>query len=143
MVEGYTDVLSMNQAGIENVVASSGTSLKTEQIRLIKKFTSNITIIYDGDPAGIKASLRGIGLILSEDMNVKVVLLPEPEDPDSFVKKNRSSEVNISKECKNFILFKTKLYFRNRNDPIRKSQVISEIIEDIALFQIKLHVQCM
>ncbi len=136
LVEGYTDVLSMNQAGIENVVASSGTSLTTEQIRLIKKFTSNITIIYDGDPAGIKASLRGIGLILSEDMNVKVVLLPEPEDPDSFVKKNRSSEVQkyFEENAQNFILFKTKLLLsETENDPIRKSQVISEIIEDIAL----------
>lgn len=136
LVEGYTDVLSMNQAGIENVVASSGTSLTTEQIRLVKKFTSNITIIYDGDPAGIKASLRGIGLILSEDMNVKVVLLPEPEDPDSFVKKNRSSEVQkyFKENAQNFILFKTKLLLsETENDPIRKSQVISEIIEDIAL----------
>lgn len=136
LVEGYTDVLSMNQAGIENVVASSGTSLTTEQIRLIKKFTSNITIIYDGDPAGIKASLRGIGLILSEDMNVKVVLLPEPEDPDSFVKKNRSSEVQkyFEENAQNFILFKTKLLLsETEDDPIRKSQVISEIIEDIAL----------
>ncbi|MGI6319490.1 MAG: DNA primase [Bacteroidales bacterium] len=136
LVEGYTDVLSMNQAGIENVVASSGTSLTTEQIRLIKKFTSNITIIYDGDPAGIKASLRGIGLILSEDMNVKVVLLPEPEDPDSFVKKNRSSEVQkyFEENAQNFILFKTKLLLsETENDPIRKSQVISEIIDDIAL----------
>ena len=136
LVEGYTDVLSMNQAGIENVVASSGTSLTTEQIRLIKKFTSNITIIYDGDPAGIKSSLRGIGLILSEDMNVKVVLLPEPEDPDSFVKKNRSSEVQkyFEENAQNFILFKTKLLLsETENDPIRKSQVISEIIDDIAL----------
>ena len=86
MVEGYTDVISMHQAGVENVVASSGTSLTTEQIRLLNRFTKNITVIYDGDSAGIHASLRGIDMILKEGMNVRVVLLPEPEDPDSFAR---------------------------------------------------------
>ena len=87
VVEGYTDVISLHQAGIENVVASSGTSLTTEQIRLVKRYTNNITILYDGDPAGIKASFRGIDMILEEGMNVKVVLFPEGEDPDSYAKK--------------------------------------------------------
>ncbi len=136
LVEGYTDVISMHQAGVENVVSSSGTSLTTDQIRLIKKYTSNITIIYDGDPAGIKASLRGINMVLSEDMNVKIVLLPEPEDPDSFVKKNRTSEVKayFAEKAQNFILFKTQLLLSEaKHDPILKSKVISEIIEDISL----------
>ncbi len=136
LVEGYTDVISMHQAGIENVVSSSGTSLTTDQIRLIKKYTTNITIIYDGDPAGIKASLRGINMVLSEDMNVKIVLLPEPEDPDSFVKKNRAAEVKkyFTEKAQNFILFKTQLLLSEvKNDPILKSKVISEIIEDISL----------
>lgn len=136
LVEGYTDVLSMHQSGIENVVSSSGTALTVDQIRLIKKYTTNITIIYDGDPAGIKASLRGIGLVLSEDMNVKIVLLPEPEDPDSFVKKNRTAEVKryFEEKAQNFILFKSNLLLSEaKNDPIKKAAVISEIVEDISL----------
>ena len=91
LVEGYTDVLSMHQAGIENVVASSGTALTTDQIRLIRRFTTNITVLYDGDFAGIKASLRGIDLILEEGMDVRVLLLPDGEDPDSFAKKNSAT----------------------------------------------------
>lgn len=136
LVEGYTDVLSMHQSGIENVVSSSGTALTVDQIRLIKKYTTNITIIYDGDPAGIKASLRGIGLVLAEDMNVKIVLLPEPEDPDSFVKKNRTAEVKryFEENAKNFILFKSNLLLSEaKSDPIKKAAVISEIVEDISL----------
>lgn len=136
LVEGYTDVLSMHQSGIENVVSSSGTALTVDQIRLIKKYTTNITIIYDGDPAGIKASLRGIGLVLAEDMNVKIVLLPEPEDPDSFVKKNRTAEVKryFAENAQNFILFKSNLLLSEaKNDPIKKAAVISEIVEDISL----------
>lgn len=136
LVEGYTDVLSMHQSGIENVVSSSGTALTVDQIRLIKKYTTNITIIYDGDPAGIKASLRGIGLVLAEDMNVKIVLLPEPEDPDSFVKKNRTAEVKrfFEENAQNFILFKSNLLLSEaKNDPIKKAAVISEIVEDISL----------
>ena len=136
LVEGYTDVISMHQSGIENVVSSSGTALTVDQIRLIKKYTVNITIIYDGDPAGIKASLRGIGLVLAEDMNVKIVLLPEPEDPDSFVKKNRTAEVKryFDENAQNFILFKSNLLLsETKNDPIKKAAVISEIVEDISL----------
>ncbi|MDD4575833.1 MAG: DNA primase, partial [Bacteroidales bacterium] len=136
LVEGYTDVLSMHQSGIENVVSSSGTALTVDQIRLIKKYTTNITIIYDGDPAGIKASLRGIGLVLAEDMNVKIVLLPEPEDPDSFVKKNRTAEVKryFAENAQNFILFKSNLLLSEaKSDPIKKAAVISEIVEDISL----------
>lgn len=136
LVEGYTDVISMHQSGIENVVSSSGTALTVDQIRLIKKYTTNITIIYDGDPAGIKASLRGIGLVLAEDMNVKIVLLPEPEDPDSFVKKNRTVEVKryFQENAQNFILFKSNLLLsETKNDPIKKAAVISEIVEDISL----------
>ena len=93
LVEGYTDVISLYQAGLENVVASSGTSLPTDQVRLIKRYTPNITILYDGDQAGIKASLRGIDVILEEGMNVKIVLFPEGEDPDSFVRNNRTADV--------------------------------------------------
>ncbi|HKI89565.1 MAG TPA: DNA primase, partial [Draconibacterium sp.] len=114
LVEGYTDVLSMHQAGIENVVASSGTALTTDQIRLIKRFTPNITIIYDGDEAGIKASLRGIDLVLEEGMNVKVLLLPEGEDPDSFAKKMGASAYlkYIQENETDFIQFKTRLLLK-------------------------------
>ena len=109
LVEGYMDMITMYQAGFTNVVASSGTSLTTNQIRLIKRFTNNITIIYDGDAAGIKASLRGIDMVLSEGLNVKIILLPEPEDPDSFIKNNRTSDVIDYFENKplDFIRFKT------------------------------------
>src|SRR6185436_10491878 len=93
LVEGYTDVVSLHQAGIENVVASSGTALTAEQIRLIGRYTRNVTILYDGDPAGIKASLRGIDLILEEGLNVKVVLFPDGDDPDSYARKHSGSEV--------------------------------------------------
>jgi DNA primase len=112
LVEGYTDVLSFQQAGIENVVSSSGTALTIEQIRLIKRFTPNITIIYDGDEAGIKASFRGIDLILEEGLNLKVLLLPDGEDPDSFSKKHSSSELKdfIEQNERDFISFKTNLY---------------------------------
>ena len=109
LVEGYTDVIAMHQAGIENVVASSGTALTIEQIRLIKRFSGNITIIYDGDEAGIKASFRGIDMILEEGMNVKVVMLPDGEDPDSFAREHSSSEFLefIASGEKDFISFKT------------------------------------
>ena len=93
LVEGYTDVISLFQAGVENVVASSGTSLTTEQIKLIKRYTRNVTILYDGDPAGIKAAFRGIDMILEEGMNVKIVLFPDGEDPDSFARNNRPAIV--------------------------------------------------
>jgi DNA primase len=136
LVEGYTDVISMHQAGITNVVSSSGTSLTTEQIKLIKRFTSNITIIYDGDPAGIKASFRGISMILEEGLNVQVLLLPEPEDPDSFVKKNGLSYVLdfIKQNTTNFILFKTNLLLAEvAHDPVKKANLVTEILTDISL----------
>ena len=108
MVEGYTDVISMHQAGVENVVSSSGTSLTTDQIRLLNRFTKNITVIYDGDSAGIHASIRGIDMILAEGMNVRVVLLPEPEDPDSFARAHTAAEVQeyIKANEVDFITFK-------------------------------------
>ncbi len=136
LVEGYTDVISLHQAGIENVVASSGTSLTTEQIRLIRRFTNNITIIYDGDEAGINASLRGTDMILEEGMNVRVVLLPDGNDPDTFVRKNRSSAVEsfISENAVDFISFKTKLLIQQSgNDPIKKAGLIKEIVQTISL----------
>ena len=136
LVEGYTDVISLHQAGIENVVASSGTSLTYDQIRMIQRFTSNITILYDGDPAGIKASFRGIDMIVEQGMNVKIVLFPENEDPDSFARKHHPAEVEIfiSKNAINFILFKTKLLLdETRNDPIKKAALIKEIVVTISL----------
>lgn len=136
LVEGYTDVISMHKAGIENVVASSGTSLTVEQIRLIKRYTKNITILYDGDEAGIKASFRGINLVLEENMNVKVVLFPEGDDPDSFSRKVSGQELEdfIRKESKDFIAFKTGLLLREtQNDPIKKAALVREIMETIAI----------
>lgn len=136
LVEGYTDVISLHQAGIENVVASSGTSLTTEQIRLIRRFTNNITILYDGDKAGINASLRGTDMILEEGMNVRVLLFPDGDDPDSFVRKNRSSDVEayIATNATDFISFKTKLLLEeSASDPIKKAGLIKEIVHTIAL----------
>jgi DNA primase len=136
LVEGYTDVISLHQAGIENVVASSGTSLTTDQIKLIKRYTSNITILYDGDEAGVKASFRGIDMILEEGMNVRIVLFPEGEDPDSYARNNPASEVQefISKKAEDFISFKTNLLIKEtKNDPIKKAALIKEIVKTIAL----------
>ncbi|GAB1419028.1 DNA primase [Bacteroidales bacterium] len=136
LVEGYTDVISLHQAGIENVVASSGTSLTTDQIRLIRRFTNNITILYDGDQAGINASLRGTDMILEEGMNVRVLLLPEGDDPDSFVRKNRSSDVEdfITQNAADFISYKTKLLIRQSgDDPLKKAGLIKEIVHTISL----------
>ena len=135
LVEGYTDVLSLHQAGIENVVASSGTSLTIEQIRLIGRYTKNITVLYDGDPAGIKASLRGIDLILEEGLNVRVLLFPEGDDPDSFSKKVSSIELKefLKKNAVDFISFKTKLLLSEAaNDPIKKASLIKDIVESVA-----------
>ncbi len=135
LVEGYTDVISLHQAGIENVVASSGTSLTIEQIKLIRRFTPNITILYDGDPAGIKASFRGIDLILTQGMNVKVVLFPEGEDPDSFARTHSSTEiVNFLKEsASDFITFKARLLLdETKGDPAAKAELIKEIVRSIA-----------
>ncbi len=136
LVEGYTDVLSMHQAGIENVVASSGTALTHDQIRLIKRFTPNITIIYDGDAAGIKASLRGIDLVLEEGVNVKVLLLPDGEDPDSFSRAMSSSQLTayIEENETDFIRFKTKLLMAGAaNDPIEKARLVNDIVRSIAI----------
>jgi DNA primase len=136
LCEGYMDVVALHQAGVENVVASSGTSLTTEQIRAIKRFTPNITILYDGDAAGIKASFRGIDMILEEGMNVRIVLFPEGEDPDSFSRKHTSEEVItfLKEQAADFITFKTGLLLsETNNDPIKKADLIREIIATIAL----------
>ncbi|MFM2207298.1 MAG: hypothetical protein RL213_1273 [Bacteroidota bacterium] len=135
LVEGYTDVISLHQAGIENVVASSGTSLTVEQIRLIGRFTKNITVLYDGDAAGIKAALRGIDLILEEGLNVQVVLVPDGDDPDSYVKKHGGEEAVacFEREARDFVVFKTShLLSGAANDPVRKAGVIREVVETIA-----------
>ncbi len=135
LVEGYTDVISLHQAGIENVVASSGTSLTEDQIKLIKRFTPNITILYDGDAAGIKASFRGIDLILFQGMNVKIVLFPDGEDPDSYARSHTSSELEafIQKEAVDFIKFKTRLLLdETLGDPVAKVTLIKEIVQTIA-----------
>ncbi len=135
LVEGYTDVISLSQAGVENVVASSGTALTEDQIRLVKRFTSNIKLLYDGDAAGIKAASRGLNLALSQDLNVTVVPLPEGEDPDSLVQKLGSTEFMafLDEKGEDFILFKTKkLIEDSKNDPIRKSNSITDIVNTIA-----------
>lgn len=136
LVEGYTDVLSFFQSGIENVVASSGTSLTVDQIRLIKRFSNNVTIIYDGDSAGIKASLRGIDLVLEQGLNVKVLLLPDGEDPDSFAKSRSASELTeyIDNNESDFIVFKTRLLIEEtKGDPILKARLISSIVKSISI----------
>jgi len=136
LVEGYTDVIAMHQAGIENVVASSGTALTTDQIRLVKRFTQNITILYDGDEAGIKASFRGIDMILEEGMNVKVVMLPVGEDPDSYAKTHNSSEFLdfISSSEKDFISFKAEILLSDaQHDPIKRGQLITDIVKSVAV----------
>ncbi len=141
LVEGYTDVISMHQAGIENVVASSGTALTLGQIRLIHRFTNNITVLYDGDAAGIKAALRGINLLLEEGMNIKVVLLPEGEDPDSFARKqNASSFIEFIKNNEtDFVRFKTNLLMKEAgNDPIQKAHLINEIVDTISIIPIEI-----
>lgn len=136
LVEGYTDVISLFDAGVENVVASSGTALTADQIKLIKRFTNNVTVLYDGDFAGIKAGLRGIDMILSEGMNVRVVMFPEGEDPDSFARSHRSSEVEdyINNEAQDFISFKTNVLSKEaQNDPIKRSALIKEIVQTISI----------
>lgn len=135
LVEGYTDVISLHQAGMENAVASSGTALTPDQIRLIKRITPNITMLYDGDAAGIKAALRGTDLILEEGMNVRVVILPDSEDPDSYVKRVGVDAFTkfIKENRKDLILFKTTLFAAEaKNDPIKKSELIRDILESIA-----------
>ena len=135
IVEGYTDVISLVQNGVENVVASSGTSLTSDQVRLVKRFTSNITFLYDGDPAGIKAAMRGLDIVLESDMNVKLVLLPEGEDPDSFITKSGNEKFlsYVESTAKDFIFFKMDLLMEDAgNDPIKKTIVIKDIISSIA-----------
>ena len=134
LVEGYTDVISLHQAGIENVVASSGTSLTVEQIRLIGRFTPNITILYDGDMAGIKAALRGLDLVLEEGLNVSVVLFPDGEDPDSYVRRvgAEAFKEHLKKASKDFITFKTEILLQDAgNDPFRLAAVIQEVVNSI------------
>jgi DNA primase len=136
LVEGYTDVMSMHQAGVENVVASSGTALTAIQVRLIKRFTKNITVIFDGDEAGIKASLRGVDIILEEDMNVKVLLLPDGEDPGSFAKDKGSAEMleYIKSNENDFISFKTRLLKKDsETDPMKRATLITDIVRSIAV----------
>ena len=136
LVEGYLDVISMYQAGIQNVVASSGTSLTTGQIRLIHRFTNNITLLYDGDKAGIKASIRGIDMLLEEGMNINVVLLPEGEDPDSYAQSHSTEEVEqfIEKNKVDFIRFKTNLLLDEvGDDPIRRAGLIGDVVKSIAV----------
>lgn len=136
LVEGYMDVIGMHQAGIENVVASSGTALTRGQIRLIRRFTNNITILYDGDAAGIKAAIRGIDMFLEEEMNVKVVLLPDGEDPDSFARSRSASEFGefIAGHETDFIRFKTQLLLKEvGDDPVKRADLISDMVRTIAL----------
>lgn len=136
LVEGYTDVISMHQSGIENVVASSGTSLTEGQIRLIHRFTNHITVLYDGDMAGIKASLRGIDMLLTEGMNIKVLLLPDGDDPDSFARKHNSTEYQtyIKEHEVDFIRFKTRILLEDAgSDPIKKAELITNLVHSIAV----------
>lgn len=135
LVEGYTDVISMHQNGIENVVASSGTSLTTEQIKLIKRYSNNITILFDGDAAGIKASFRGIDMILEQGMNVRVVLFPDGEDPDSFARKTATHELLefLKKERQDFITFKTRLLLDEaQEDPVKRAEITKDIVNSIS-----------
>ncbi|MEN8185903.1 MAG: DNA primase [Bacteroidota bacterium] len=135
LVEGYTDVISLHQSGIENVVASSGTALTSDQIRLINRLTPNITVLFDGDAAGIRASLRGIDLILEQGMNVKVITFPEGEDPDSFAKKNTEEDLKefLEKSALDFIQFKTSLLIEDAaNDPVKKASLIRDIVLSIS-----------
>ena len=136
LVEGYTDVISMYQAGIENVVASCGTSLTVEQAKLIRRFSQEVTVMYDGDAAGIHASLRGIDILLEEGLSVKIILFPDNEDPDSFARKHSVSEIEtfLNDNEQDFIVFKTNLLLEeNKNDPAKKAKIIGEIIQSISV----------
>jgi len=136
LVEGYTDVISMHQSGIENVVASSGTSLTPGQIRLIHRFTENVTVIYDGDAAGIKASIRGIDLLLEEGLNIKVLLLPDGDDPDSFARKHNASDFieYVQQNSSDFIRFKTNLLLADAgNDPVKRAGLVLDIVRSISI----------
>jgi len=136
LVEGYTDVISMHQSGIENVVASSGTSLTPGQIRMIHRFTENVTVIYDGDAAGIKASIRGIDLLLEEGLNIKVLLLPDGDDPDSFARKHNASDfiAYVEENSADFMRFKTNLLLKDAgNDPVKRAGLINDIVRSISI----------
>jgi DNA primase len=134
MVEGYTDVISMHQCGIENVVANSGTALSVHQIHILHRFTSNITLLYDGDAAGIHAALRGTDMLLSEGMNLKVLLLPDGDDPDSFARKHSAEDFRkyIEEHQIDFIEFKTDLLLRNERDPLKRSEAINSVVRSIS-----------
>ena len=135
MVEGYTDVIAMHQAGVENVVANSGTALSIHQIKLLRRFTQNITLLYDGDEAGIHAAMRGTDMLLSEGMNVKVLLLPDGDDPDSFARKHSTQELKdyIEQNQTDFITFKTRLTVENVSDPVKRSEAIGGIVKSISV----------
>ncbi len=135
MVEGYTDVIAMHQSGLENVVANSGTALSIHQIKLLRRFTQNITLLYDGDEAGIHAAMRGTDMLLGEGMNVKVLLLPDGDDPDSFARKHSATELKdyIEKNATDFITFKTKLTVENVSDPVKRSEAIGGIVKSISV----------
>src|SRR5690606_28010960 len=136
LVEGYTDVLSLWQAGVENVVASSGTALTEEQIKLIRRFTEHVTVLFDGDQAGINAALRGVDLLLKGGLNVRVVALPDGEDPDSLARKLPAAELReyLATHAKDFLIFKMELSAAEAaKDPIRKAELIREIVTSIAL----------
>ena len=137
MVEGYTDVIAMHQCGIENVVANSGTALSVYQIKLLRRFTQNVTLLYDGDEAGIHAALRGTDMMLEEGMNVKVLLLPKDEDPDSFARKNTAEQFRqyIKEHEQDFLVFKTEYLLKGVTDPIQRSQAIIDIIGSIAVIK--------
>ena len=135
MVEGYTDVIAMHQAGVENVVANSGTALSIHQIKMLRRFTQNITLLYDGDEAGIHAAMRGTDMLLAEGMNVKVLLLPDGDDPDSFARKHSSEELKqyINEHQQDFIDFKTRLTVEGVSDPVKRSEAISGIVKSISV----------
>ena len=135
MVEGYTDVIAMHQCGLENVVANSGTALSVHQIKLLRRFTQNITLLYDGDEAGIHAAMRGTDMLLAEGMNIKVLLLPDGDDPDSFARKHTATEFKeyIEKNQTDFITFKTRLTVENVTDPVKRSEAIGGIVKSISV----------
>ena len=137
MVEGYTDVIAMHQCGIENVVANSGTALSVFQIKLLRRFTSNIVLLYDGDEAGIHAAIRGTDMLLAEGMNIKVLILPDNDDPDSFARKHTAAEFKayIAEYQTDFMEFKTRLLLHNVSDPIKRSEAISSIVKSISLIK--------
>ena len=142
LVEGYTDVIQFNQSGIENVVSSSGTALTPEQIRLINRLTRNITVLFDADPAGLRASIRGIDLILEQGMNVKICTFPEGEDPDSFARKHSEEEIReyLSENSKDFIAFKASLLMAEaKNDPVKKASLIRDIVSSISKIPDQIH----